>query len=265
VKVSEPGLRARGEFRSAIAFAVRYPLMPRPRRSHKRPHVPGSCAASEPEVCATPELARSRRDAGSLFADCGSAALTLTDGKAALLVRVEADVSHAWAAMAFVGLRFFVLGAVLMTGMVLDGGGSTGDAALGLLLLCGALTLAVGFPLSLWWRLRPGRVSYEVADGELCIYRGSKIVQRHPCADITGLTLHGSLTWHALTFRNWFGYRIEEWPELLVDREYWPKPRLLVGARAQPAILLWGERRCQQAQRDLREAVMRHGATLTDS
>jgi len=65
-----------------------------------------------------------------------------------------------------------------MTGMVLDGGGSTGDAALGLLLLCGALTLAVGFPLSLWWRLRPGRVSYEVADGELCIYRGSKIVQR---------------------------------------------------------------------------------------
>lgn len=184
-------------------------------------------------------------------------------------LRVEADRVRAWTALVFVGLRFLVVcGALLIGGALLgiEDAPSIGDALLGTATFAVVLTLTTGTPMALWWWLRPGRVSYEVSDGELRILRGARIVQRHPCADITAVTLRGALNWRALLLRNWFGwnYSIAGWPELLVDRKTWPKPRLLVGARSQPAILLWGEQRCIRAERDLREAVTSHGAVLSN-
>lgn len=178
-------------------------------------------------------------------------------------MRVEPDSNRAWTAIVFVGLRFLVVYTVIMSGLLFSDDVPVGETVLGILVFLVVLTLAVGVPMALWWWLRPGRVSYEVADGELRVLRGAKVVRRHPCADITYLTLHGALNWHALVARNWFTYRIEGWPELLVDRKNWPKPRILIGARSQPAILLWGEERCRQAERDLREAVTLQGAILS--
>ena len=166
--------------------------------------------------------------------------------------------------MVFVGVRFLVVCPVIMGGLVFsDDASSTGEAMLGVLSLVVFLAPAIGTPMALWWWLRPGRVFYEVSDGELRVLRGTKVVQRHPCTDITCVTLRGALNWHALIARNWFTYGIDEWPQLLVNRKNWPSPRLLVGARSQPAILLWGEERCIQAERDLREAVAFHGAVLS--
>ncbi len=167
--------------------------------------------------------------------------------------------------MVFVGLRFLVVCVVIMGGLTFsDNASSAEEALLGVLAFVVVVTLAVGAPVALWWWLRPGRVSYEVSDGELRVLRGAKIVQRHPCPDITSVRLHGALNWHALIARNWFTYGIDGWPQLLVNRKNWPSPRLLVGARSQPATLLWGEGRCIQAERDLREAVTFHGAVLRD-
>ncbi len=167
--------------------------------------------------------------------------------------------------MVFVGLRFFVVCVVIMGALPFsDDVFSIGEALLAVLTYVVVLTLAIGTPMALWWRLRPGRVAYEVSDGELRVLRGAKVVQRHPCIDITTVTLNGALNWHVLIARNWFSYGIDEWPELLIDRKNWPEPRLLVGARSQPAILLWGKERCKRAERDLREAVTFHGAVLSN-
>ena len=180
-------------------------------------------------------------------------------------VRVEADSARAWTAMVFVGLRVLVVCLVIMGGLAFsDAAFSIAETLLGVLAFVVVLTLAIGTPMALWWWLRPGRVSYEVSDGELRVLRGTKVLQRHPCTDITAVTLHGSLNWHSLIARNWFSYQIDGWPELLVSRKGWPSPRLLAGARPQPAILLWGEERCIRAERELREAITFHGAVLSN-
>lgn len=179
-------------------------------------------------------------------------------------MRVTADASYAVAAFIFTGVRFGVVLAVALVAMIASGEMEPVGAVAGTLTFWVVLTFATGLPMTLWWLLRPGRVSYEVAEGELRVYRGSKVVRRHPCADITFLRLGGGLDWSELTYRNWFTYGIDGWPQLYVDRREWPRPRALVGPRRQPASLLWGKERCADLQAELRGAVAAHGAILRE-
>lgn len=179
-------------------------------------------------------------------------------------MRVKPDTGYAAAAFVFVGLRFLVVDAVLAVAMAASGEFGVGEALLFWVSATLFFTLVAGPPVTLWWWLRPGRVSYVVDDGELRVIRGRKVVRRHPCADITELHLTGGLTWHELTLRNWFTASIGGWPRLSLDRRNWPRPRALVGPRRQPATLLWGEERCAHVEEELRRAVRAEAALLDE-
>jgi hypothetical protein len=181
-----------------------------------------------------------------------------------LNVQIHADRRRAWTAPAFTGSRILVVCSVLVVALVVSGDVALAEAVLGMASLGVFLTLASGVLLASWWWIRPGRVSYVVAEGQLRVCRGRRVVRRHPCADITSLSLTGDLGWRDLTVRNWFTYGIGGWPELRVDRHHWPTPRMLIGPRTQPAILLWGQDRCAKAEEALRQAVTAHGAVLSD-
>lgn len=179
-------------------------------------------------------------------------------------VQIRPDCGRAWTAIAFIGIRFAVVFSVLSVIYVLTDEPDVAAMLAVFLVVAVLITLATGIPMALWWRLRPGRVVYEVADGELRVWRGAKIVQRHPCVDITYLSFVGSLDWRELLVPDWFNFSdsIDGWPSLHIDRENWPQPRILVGPRSLPDTLLWGRDRCWRAEQALRQAVTLHGAVL---
>lgn len=177
--------------------------------------------------------------------------------------RVEPDAGRAWLAYVFWLVRTLPVGIILGAAAVGSGGLPLGEALFGTLLLVLVTVLGLGTPTALWWRLRAGRVVYEVREGQLLICRGGAVLRRFRCAELTGLTVFGALTWKELLLRNWFNYEIEGWPRLVVDLGAGPSTRLtVVDSRDQPRILLWGHERARRAERDLRANVAANGAAL---
>lgn len=178
-------------------------------------------------------------------------------------VRVEPDAGRAWLAYVFWLVRTLPVGIILGVAAVGSGGLSWGVALVGTLFLVLVTVVGLGTLTALWWRLRAGRVVYEVREGQLLIGRGESVLRRFRCAEVTGLAVFGALTWKELLLRNWFNYEIEGWPRLVVDVDAGTSTRLTVASSGdQPGILLWGDERARRAARDLRAAVAANGATL---
>jgi hypothetical protein len=179
-------------------------------------------------------------------------------------VRIEPDAGRAWLAYVFWLVKSLPLFIVVVIAAV-GSGDLPLDGALvgfGLLVVLGPV-LSLGTPMALWWRLRAGRVVYVVRDGELLISRGRRVLRRFRCAEITRLELAGALTWTELVVRNWLIYEIEGFPRLSVELPPEPGFRLFEKSPEQPRILLWGDERARTAERELRAAVVAHGAVLT--
>ncbi|MBU2694157.1 hypothetical protein [Pimelobacter sp. 30-1] len=173
---------------------------------------------------------------------------------------IAPDPRQAWVGLVFWWTRFFVVGVGLSVTAVVASDLHPVEIIAGLLVLVLPPTVVVGMGTVLLWRLGPGRVSYVVDDGRLVVLRGRKVLRRYRCADITQLEVDGAMTWKVLLLRRW---TTAPWPRLVIDSAAVPADRLLVGPRAERAILLWGESRARSAEGDLRTAVVRHGATLS--
>jgi hypothetical protein len=179
-------------------------------------------------------------------------------------IRIEPDAGRAWLApYVFWLLRTLPVFIVLVIVAVGSGDFPLVEALVGIGFFALVPTLGLGTVTALWWRLRAGRVAYVVRDGELLIYHGRRVLRRFRCAEITRLDLTGALTWRELVVRNWLTYEIEGWPTLSVHLPPEPGFRLFEKSTDQPRILLWGDERSRDAERELRAAVVANGAVLT--
>ena len=179
-------------------------------------------------------------------------------------IRIAPDSHRAWAGFPYWLTRFLPLWVVFSFLGIVEGALRPVEALAGLLVLITAPALMAGAVTALWWRLRPGRISYVVRGGSLMVCRGRRVLRRFPCTEITQLDLVGALTWRKLLLRNWLTWGVDGWPRLSIDLTDWPTSRLLVGPQNQAGILLWGESRARRAEADLRRAVTLSGATLSD-
>jgi hypothetical protein len=179
-------------------------------------------------------------------------------------VRIEPDPGRAWlASYVFWLVKSLPLFIIIMIAAVGSGDLPLVEALGGFGILLVVPALGLGTVMALWWRFVDGRVVYVVRDGELLIYRGRRVLRRFRCAEITRLDLTGALTWRELVVRNWFTYEIEGFPRLSVHLPPEPGFRLFEKSTDQPRILLWGDERSRDAERELRAAVVANGAVLT--
>jgi len=168
---------------------------------------------------------------------------------------VRGDLGDAWKPLPRGLLLGTVVGAVMGGFMLADG---LGWDALGVPVF-GAV--AVGLPLgtghSLWWALRPARVSYTVADGLFTCRRGKRVVWQRPCTQIVRIGLDPPLDWPALLLTGWLGW-VDFVPSAGVEVETGDRWSPDNRVHDLPAILLWGdEAQLGEIERQLNEAVAR--------
>ncbi len=179
------------------------------------------------------------------------------DGPGRLLI--GADRSKWWAPLLQWAVVCALLGLIL--GAVVWFDTRDGATSAGMLLIAAVAAILGGLAQSLWWLLGPARTRYVVHDGHLIVERGHRHVHAIPCAAITDLHMEGDpLTWPRLLFERLLTLRVftlqfAHTPRLWVEADTWDRPGLLVGPRAMPQILLWGEDRPTRVAAQLNAAV----------
>lgn len=176
------------------------------------------------------------------------------EGHAALSksVVIRADIGRWWTAVlgntVRCALAFTVIGAVFVIA-------EHDVAGLAFPLLGAAIGAVLGAIGAVSWLIGPAQTSYEVADGHLIARRRGKIRLRVPAEHITDLSLGEPLTWPAVSIERMFSYSPFEAPSAWINVRTPDRWSLDNGGRGLPSILLWGYERCQDAERQLRQAL----------
>lgn len=112
-----------------------------------------------------------------------------------------------------------------------------------------ALTAAVALvtvPISVFWAVFPARIAVDLIDRNLTIRRGDKIIRMIPVNEIEELWISPSI----------------EWPDIFLSIPPASLPRLTIrlGGNKRPCyvsprIALFGRAACDEAERDLKNAV----------
>lgn len=167
-------------------------------------------------------------------------------------VIVHADLRLAFLAVAKFGALGTVLGLVVSFFMRLDGL-PWDEVIFTAPLLAGLVALGLGVPVAVSWWLRPGRVSYAIADGVLVARRGDRTLETTPIGRIAALDFDERPDRFDLAFTGWFGYA-SPIPALQVELTAGRKDPSSVTVVTLPKILLCG-RRQEEALQDLRAAL----------